>query len=78
VPLCRGHHREAHHSGDEAGWWKNVGVEPTATARALWLETHPLPSIAVTGGAQASLGTKKSKADLPVGRGAPKSQNEPK
>ena len=43
VPLCRGHHREAHRSGDEAAWWKNAGVDPTITARALWLETHPLP-----------------------------------
>jgi hypothetical protein len=45
VPLCRGHHREAHRSGDETGWWKKVGVNPNATARALWLETHPLPTI---------------------------------
>lgn len=45
VPLCRGHHREAHRSGDEATWWKNVGVDPTITARALWLVTHPLPTI---------------------------------
>ena len=21
VPLCRGHHREVHRSGDEAAWW---------------------------------------------------------
>jgi hypothetical protein len=42
VPLCRGHHREAHHCGDEAAWWKNAGVDPTGAARALWLETHPL------------------------------------
>jgi hypothetical protein len=42
VPLCRGHHREAHCCGDEAAWWKNAGVDPTITARALWLETHPL------------------------------------
>jgi hypothetical protein len=42
VPLCRGHHREAHRSGDEAAWWKSAGVDPTITARALWLETHPL------------------------------------
>ena len=45
VPLCRGHHREAHRSGDEAAWWKNAGIDPTITARALWLETHPLPTI---------------------------------
>ena len=49
VPLCRGHHREAHRSGDEAAWWKNAGVDPTITARALWLETHPLPTIPATG-----------------------------
>ena len=49
VPLCRGHHRETHRSGDEAAWWKNAGIDPTITARALWLETHPLPTIAATG-----------------------------
>ncbi len=42
VPLCRGHHREVHHCGDEVAWWRNFGVDPTVTARALWLETHPL------------------------------------
>jgi hypothetical protein len=42
VPLCRGHHREVHRSGDETTWWKKVGIDPTLTARALWLETHPL------------------------------------
>jgi hypothetical protein len=45
VPLCRGHHREVHQSGDEATWWKKAGIDPTRTARALWLETHPLPTI---------------------------------
>jgi ERF superfamily protein len=44
VPLCRGHHREVHRCGDEAAWWKNTGIDPTATARVLWLKTHPLPS----------------------------------
>jgi hypothetical protein len=44
VPLCRGHHREVHRYGDEAAWWQKVGVDPIAAARALWLETHPLPS----------------------------------
>ncbi len=47
VPLCRGHHREVHHCGDEAAWWLNVGMDPVATARTLWLETHPLP-VAIT------------------------------
>jgi ERF superfamily len=44
VPLCRGHHREVHRSGDEAAWWEKTGIDPSLTARALWLETHPLPA----------------------------------
>jgi ERF superfamily len=44
VPLCRGHHREVHRSGHEATWWDKVGIDPTVTARALWLKTHPLPA----------------------------------
>jgi hypothetical protein len=46
VPLCRGHHREVHRSGNEAAWLTNAGVDPTVSARALWLETHPLPTSA--------------------------------
>jgi len=45
VPLCRGHHREIHSCGDEAAWWDRIGLNPTVTARALWLETHPLPEV---------------------------------
>jgi hypothetical protein len=44
VPLCRGHHREVHRCGHEATWWENVGIDPTVSARALWLKTHPLPA----------------------------------
>jgi hypothetical protein len=44
VPLCRGHHREVHRCGDEANWWNNIGIDPTAAARVLWLKSHPLPS----------------------------------
>ena len=43
VPLCRGHHRQVHRCGNEAAWWQNVGIDPTVTARALWLKTRPLP-----------------------------------
>jgi hypothetical protein len=50
VPLCRGHHREVHRQGDETAWWAKVGIDPTATARILWLRTHPLPgALAQTG-----------------------------
>jgi hypothetical protein len=44
VPLCRGHHRELHRHGDETAWWQKLGLDPSAAARALWLETHPLSS----------------------------------
>ena len=44
VPVCRGHHRELHRCGDEAAWWIQAGIDPTVPARALWLETHPLPT----------------------------------
>ena len=45
VPLCRGHHRELHRHGDEAGWWKRSGVDPLPPARVLWLTSHPLPAV---------------------------------
>jgi hypothetical protein len=43
VPLCRGHHREVHRCGDEANWWRDIGIDPAIAARALWLKSHPLP-----------------------------------
>jgi hypothetical protein len=45
VPLCRGHHREVHRHGDEAAWWRQAGIDPTVAARALWIETHPPPTM---------------------------------
>jgi hypothetical protein len=48
VPLCRGHHREAHRSGDETSWWSKVGIDPIGAARMLWIETHPFRSAAET------------------------------
>ena len=43
VPLCRAHHREIHRCGNEELWWGKAGIDPVPAARALWLETHPLP-----------------------------------
>jgi hypothetical protein len=48
VPLCRGHHRELHRRGDEVAWWQTAGIDPRASARALWLQTHPLPASSPT------------------------------
>jgi hypothetical protein len=36
VPLCRTHHRAAHHAVDERAWWELVGVDPVKVARELW------------------------------------------
>ncbi|MGB6286876.1 MAG: hypothetical protein WBG18_21095, partial [Xanthobacteraceae bacterium] len=44
VPLCRTHHREIHRCGNEGSWWQNTRIDPLAAARALWLETHPVPA----------------------------------
>ena len=46
VPLCRGHHREVHRSGDEPSWWSKAGINPIGAARTLWTETHPLRPVA--------------------------------
>jgi hypothetical protein len=29
-------------------WWARSGIDPLAAARALWLETHPLPGMEAT------------------------------
>ena len=36
VPLCRIHHRELHHGGDEPRWWREHAIDPTVAAHALW------------------------------------------
>ena len=41
VPLCRSHHRELHHSGNEAAWWHDMGIDPIEIAGELWNESHP-------------------------------------
>jgi hypothetical protein len=40
VPLCRGHHRAVHRSGDEQAWWRSVGIDPTKAARKFWKHTR--------------------------------------
>jgi hypothetical protein len=41
VPLCRIHHRAAHHFGDERAWWTQLGIDPAKVARELWAKTRP-------------------------------------
>jgi ERF superfamily len=40
VPLCRAHHREAHHAGDERAWWQKSGIDAAKIAQKLWEETR--------------------------------------
>jgi hypothetical protein len=39
VPLCHKHHRDVHHSGNEAAWWHDLGIDPIDIALQLWDET---------------------------------------
>jgi hypothetical protein len=40
VPLCREHHRQLHHAGNEVAWWHNVNIKPLPIAKALWDQNH--------------------------------------
>jgi hypothetical protein len=40
VPLCRGHHRQVHQTGDERAWWDSHRVNALEIARGLWEKTH--------------------------------------
>src|SRR6516164_2058555 len=40
VPVCRIHHRELHRSGDEAGWWQKLNIDPLPVALRLWQHTR--------------------------------------
>lgn len=41
VPLCRGHHRELHQTGDEKTWWEQRRIRVLELARSLWEQSHP-------------------------------------
>jgi hypothetical protein len=69
VPLCRGHHREVHRCGDEAAWWKKAGIDPTVPARALWLESHPLPT--ASGDHQSRIDPDRGIKRGPIGKTKP-------
>ncbi|MEP2578344.1 MAG: hypothetical protein ABJH75_12155, partial [Roseibium sp.] len=40
VPLCRKHHRDLHHCGNEAAFWHDMGIDPLQIAKELWEETE--------------------------------------
>jgi hypothetical protein len=41
VPLCRTHHRQLHHAGNEVAWWRDMSIDALEIARGLWQESHP-------------------------------------
>src|SRR5262249_36595583 len=46
VPLCRLHHREAHHSRNERAWWRRLGLDALKVAETLWRKTRlPEPKV---------------------------------
>jgi hypothetical protein len=77
VPLCRGHHREAHRSGDEAAWWRNLGIDPTVTARSLWLKSHPLLADSDVNGRKRAFGASGVTDDLSRGRAGANNKTKP-
>ncbi|MFZ5689761.1 MAG: Rad52/Rad22 family DNA repair protein [Pseudomonadota bacterium] len=40
VPLCRIHHRQLHHAGNEVNWWMDMEVDPLPIAQDLWSESQ--------------------------------------
>ena len=39
VPLCRGHHRQVHQTGNEVAWWEMLKINALEIARGLWEQT---------------------------------------
>jgi len=41
VPLCRGHHRELHQTGNEQMWWRRRSIDALKIANSFWMQTRP-------------------------------------
>jgi hypothetical protein len=39
VPVCRDHHIQLHHHGNERAWWTNLKIAPLEIAKELWTTT---------------------------------------
>jgi hypothetical protein len=40
VPLCRAHHRQLHHSGNESAFWHEMGIDALEAAAELWTDSQ--------------------------------------
>lgn len=47
VPLCREHHRQLHHAGNEIAWWHNLSIKPLPIADELWAKSR-MKAVAAT------------------------------
>jgi hypothetical protein len=56
VPLCRGHHRAVHQTGNEAAWWEDLKIDALEIARGLWEQRQGLSNNA---GPEHSAGAEK-------------------
>jgi hypothetical protein len=50
VPLCRGHHREVHRTGNEPAWWEDLEINALEIARGLWEQSRGLNVSPATSG----------------------------
>lgn len=61
VPLCRGHHREVHQTGNEPAWWEDIDINALEIAKGLWEESHlRIPATQNDGAVGSSTETKSS------------------
>jgi len=44
VPLCRGHHRQVHQTGNEPTFWEHLGIDAMEVANSLWQRSRT-PSV---------------------------------
>jgi hypothetical protein len=45
VPLCRAHHRDLHHRGNEIDWWGDI--DPIKVSEQLWRQTLDVADSAI-------------------------------
>ena len=44
VPLCRGHHRQVHQTGNEVTWWEDLQIDALEIASGLWQQSRSASS----------------------------------
>ena len=65
VPLCREHHRQLHHAGNEVAWWHSVNIKPLPIARTLWDQNHPPTAVESAGAGSDYDVTDDDQAQMP-------------